>query len=73
MKYTIQLWFYTKDKGTLIFLKMVIKEINSMFSPDYVKDTFVPKTAWLVLQDRSVLSLAPIFWRRWVRENWWVC
>lgn len=69
MKYTIQLWFYTKDKVTLIFPEMVIKEINSMFSPDYVKDTFVPKTTWLVLQDRSVLSLAHIFWQRWVRKN----
>lgn len=56
MKHTIQLWFCTKDKVTLIFLKMVIKEINSMFSPDYVKDTFVPKPTWLVLQDRSVIS-----------------
>lgn len=33
MKHTIQLLFCTKDKVTLIFLKMVIKEINSMFFP----------------------------------------
>lgn len=56
MKHTIQLWFCTKDKVTLIFLKMVIKEINSMFSPDYVQDTFVPKPTWRVSQDRSVIS-----------------
>lgn len=48
MKHTIQLGFYTKDKVTLIFLKTVIKEINSMFSPDYVKDAFVPKPTLLV-------------------------
>lgn len=79
MKHTIQLLFCTKDKVTLIFLKMVIKkkmvikEINSMFFLDYVKNMFVPKPTWLLLQDRSFLSLAHIFWQRWVRKNWWIC
>lgn len=61
MKHTIQLLFCTKDKVTLIFLKMVITEINSMFFPHYVKDIFVLKPAWLLLQDRPVLPLAHIF------------
>lgn len=51
MKHTIQLVFCTKDKVTLIFFKMVIKEINSMFSPYYVKD--VCSQAYLVILTRQ--------------------